>query len=147
MPLARLAHVFPKSLVTKTYGLKSSLRWPSNVRYAVPSATCDASRRLTQVPFGTPGTFARTLAQVAPPSRVICTFPSSVPTQMMPGRMGDSAIVMIVQWVSAPVSSIVMPPVAFMLPPCRGPSLSLSLVVRSGLMICQWSPRSTDLNR
>jgi hypothetical protein len=52
-----------------------------------------------------------------PSFRVIWTSPSSVPTQMIPGRLGDSEMVMIVQWVSAPVTSEVMPPVGLSVPP------------------------------
>ncbi len=86
--------------------------------------------------------FGRTLVQVTPPLRVTWTLPSSVPTQIRPGRRGDSEMVMMVQWVSAPVTSGVIPPVGL-----AWVILVLSLVVRSGLMIIQWSPRSVDRKR
>ena len=40
--------------------------------------------------------FGVTLLQLAPPSRVTCTSPSSVPTQIMPFATGDSSIEKIV---------------------------------------------------
>ena len=71
-----------------------------------------------------PGRWSRS----TPPFRVSWTLPSSVPTQIRPGTRGDSEIVMIVQWVSAPVTSGVMPPVGLAWPPIlRG---VLRLVVR-----------------
>ena len=45
---------------------------------------------------GTPFTFATVFVQVLPPSRVTCTLPSSVPTQITFGFFGDSEMVMIV---------------------------------------------------
>ena len=75
------------------------------------------------------------LVQVTPPLRVSWTLPSSVPTQIRPGTFGDSDTVMMVQWVSAPVTSGVRPPVG--LAPPYWAFLALSFVVRSGLTIIQ----------
>ena len=41
---------------------------------------------------GRPGRFFVTLVHVLPASRVSCTSPSLVPTQMSPRSFGDSAI-------------------------------------------------------
>ena len=83
--------------------------------------------------------FGATLVHVLPPSRVICTLPSSVPAQITFASRGLSAIEMIVQWNSARVLSVEI-----------GPPLErcfdLSLVDRSGLMVVQVSPRSFVLN-
>ena len=58
-----------------------------------------------------PSMFFATFDQVTPLSRVNWTFPSSVPTQMRPAMMGDSAIVMMVQWYSAALlSGVIGPP-------------------------------------
>ena len=75
----------------------------------------------------------KTLLHVLPPSRVTCTLPSSVPTQMTFESSGDGAIVMIVQWNSAAVLSTTIGP----------PELSCffgSFVVRSGEMTCHDMP-------
>ena len=82
---------------------------------------------------------AVTFSQVLPPSRVSWTWPSSVPTQMTPALSGDSVMVRMVQWFSAPVLSMVRPPESL--------SLAGSLVVRSGLALVHDEPRSVDLNR
>ncbi len=81
----------------------------------------------------------RTLVQATPSFFETWTLPSSVPTQSRPGRRGDSLIEMIVQCVSAPVVSSVMPPV--------GLFFSGLLVERSGLTIIHVSPRLVDLKR
>src|SRR5262245_8999509 len=92
----------------------------------------------TQENFGAPMMFGPTFVQVLPPSRVTCTLPSSVPAQTTFASRGLSAIEMIVQWNSARVLSLeISPP----LDTC----FVLSLVVRSGLMIDQCSPRSAVL--
>ena len=63
--------------------------------------------------------------QCAPASRVICTLPSSAPTQITPACAGDSEIVVMVQnWMEPP----------------GGVILLASLVVRSGEMRSQVSP-------
>src|SRR5690349_9786497 len=50
-------------------------------------------------------------SHVAPSLRVVHTLPSSVPAQRRPGLMYDSCSTTTVPYVSAPVASIVMPPV------------------------------------
>jgi hypothetical protein len=64
----------------------------SNVAYAVPSSKRLASMVETQEFFPSPLMFPTTFVQVFAPSRVICTFPSSVPTQMICPFFGDSEI-------------------------------------------------------
>ena len=76
---------------------------------------------------GNPLMFLITFFHVLPPSRVICRLPSSVPIQITPGVMGDSAIARIVQWNSAAVLSVTISPPD----DC---CFDLSLVVRSGLI-------------
>ena len=84
--------------------------------------------------------FSTTFFQVLPLLRVTWTFPSSVPHQMIPGTIGDSEIVIIVQWISAPVlSSVIGPPESF--------CFSGSLVERSGLMTYQDCPPFVVLNK
>ena len=58
----------------------------------MPSAKRPASTQETQGAFPTPVTLAVTLVHVLPPSRVICTLPSSVPTQITWPFSGDSEI-------------------------------------------------------
>src|ERR1700680_3179146 len=90
--------------------------------------------------LASPGTLVTTLVHVLPPSRVTCTLPSSVPTQMRFGSSIDGAIVRIVQWNSAAVLSTV-----------TGPPddccLLLSFVVRSGLTTSHDCPCVVDLKR
>src|SRR5262245_38855847 len=73
--------------------LKSLLRWPSNVAYAVPSLWREATTRLAYVPFGTPFTLSATFFHVLPPSRVTCRLPSSVPAHSRSLFVGDSLTV------------------------------------------------------
>src|SRR5262245_30713075 len=119
----------------------SPVAWPSKVAYAVPSSKWLASMRDTQVHLGSPATFFVMLLQLLPPSRVICTLPSSVPTQIRSEFFGDSQIVKMVQWFSALELSTESPPDS----PCL--SLAGSLVLRSGEMRSQASPRSRERNR
>ncbi len=78
------------------------------------------------------------MVQVAPPSRVTCTLPSSVPTQMTSGSIGDWEIEVVEPCVSAPELSGVRPPLS--------PStFSGSSLERSGLMIDHVSPLSVVL--
>src|SRR5579872_1744771 len=63
--------------------------------YAVDGSLCEGSMRLTYPPLGTPCMRPTTLLQVLPPSRDICTLPSSVPTHNTPAFTGDSAIAVI----------------------------------------------------
>src|SRR3990170_3699757 len=93
----------------------------------------------THVFAGTPLRLASTLVQVAPPSRVTCTRPSSVPAQITLRSVGLGARVMIVVKFSADVTSGVRPPVLSWF--CH----SLRFVVRSGLMFVHDSPRFVDL--
>src|SRR5438477_5406557 len=97
--------------------------------------------RDTQVQRGRPATFFATLVQLFPPSRVTCTLPSSVPTQIRSAFFGDSQIVKRVQWFSALELSTERPPDS----PCL--SLAGSWVLRSGEMRSQLSPRSRERNR
>ncbi len=83
--------------------------------------------------------FFTTLVHVFPPSRVTCTFPSSVPTQMTSESSGDGAIAMIVQWNSAAVLS-------FEMSPPEDCCFDLSFVVRSGLIAVHVLPRSVERN-
>ena len=61
------------------------------------SATRRCARSSTDViRRGRPGMFLPTSVNVAPPSRLTCTLPSSVPAQTTPGSTGDSETEMIV---------------------------------------------------
>src|SRR4029079_12897400 len=51
---------------------------------------------------GRPGIAFPTSVNVAPESRLTCTFPSSVPAHTTPGRTGDSEIEMIVLYETTP---------------------------------------------
>src|ERR1700716_2011552 len=96
--------------------------------------------RLTYVPAGTPGKRPVMLSQVPPSFLVTQTLPSSVPANRTPGRSGDSASDTIVQYVSAPVTSGVTPPVVRVLTRI----FIESLVVRSGEIGRRSSPRRVD---
>src|SRR5947209_14195812 len=100
----------------------------------------DGSMRLTYVPAGTPGDRPVMLSQAPPSFFVIQTLPSSVPANSTPGRSGDSASDTIVQYVSAPVTSGVTPPVVRVLTRI----FMESLVVRSGEIGYRSSPRRVD---
>src|SRR5262245_16725481 len=124
-------HVLPKSVVLNRYGLKSSLRNPFFDTNAVPASKVDAYTRLTQRSAGAPPVVNAGVTSVhAPPWFCVnWTLPSSVPTQMVPGLSGDSAIVVIVQ---------------------NGtflPVFSGSFVVRSGLISSHVSPWLSDRKR
>jgi len=95
----------------------------SNATYTVALSKCDGSTRATQVFLGTPGKRVVMSVQVPPSFVVSQTFPSSVPTQRIPGRIGDSPIVVIVPCVSAPELSRVIPPVVLVLAMMRAESL------------------------
>ncbi len=56
--------------------------------YAVALSWGDTSMALMRIQSGMP--FGVTFSQVAPLFRVMCTSPSSVPTQMVPDSWGDS---------------------------------------------------------
>src|SRR5919202_767702 len=81
--------VFPKSSVRYSQGVMSPNVCRSNAAYAVPGSRRLASTHDTQLAFGRPGTLPTTLVQCPPPSRVSCTLPSSVPTQMVFASRGD----------------------------------------------------------
>src|SRR5258708_22668679 len=130
--------LLPKSCVRKTHGVMSPNVCRSNVAYAVPGSKRLASTQVTQLAFGKPGTLPTTFVQCAPPSRVSCTFPSSVPTQIVFASSGDSLITTMVVCISAEELSTVMPPDSS----CR--CFSGSLVVRSGDMRSQVSPRALE---
>src|ERR1700683_5475102 len=111
--------------------------WPSresSATYAVPAVLCDASMMLT-APGGSLG--SGTLAQVLPASRVICTRPVLVPTQISPAATGEGARA----WIDPPGAGAARPL------PVGGSGLAggaPSGPGRSGLMACQVSPRSFD---
>src|SRR5579862_2043069 len=95
--------------------------------YAVPTSLGLASTVGIHAFGASPWTFLMTLVHVFPPSRVTCTLPSSVPTQITLESSGEGAMVRMVQWNSAAVlSTTTIPPEDF--------CLFLSLVVTSGLM-------------
>ena len=121
----------PASAVLKTYGSKSSNRYPVFVTYATRGSWGEAKTREVHVAGGPPAaaTAAVTSRQFFPASSVTWTFPSSVPTHNRPGLTGDSEMVVIVQnRIEGPVAAI----------------LAASLVVRSGLISSQVFPRSRD---
>src|SRR2546426_12433781 len=96
--------------------------------------------QLTVPHSGIPLTFGVRFAHWAPPSRVRCTNPSSLPTQMSPSSRGDSATAKIVSYHSTPVlSPVIGPPDHF--------CFDLSLRVRSGLIAFHDWPPSSVLNR
>ena len=66
----------------------------------------------THVPSGTLLIRSPTSSHSPPPDRVTWTRPSSVPTQISSSSTGLGAMVRIVVWFSAPVSSIVIPPLS-----------------------------------
>src|SRR5262245_8611448 len=92
IPLMIFFHVAPKSVVLKTNGSRLSTWWYSTVTYAVPVSYRDGSTLLTVPYCGRFGMFFVTFVHVLPPSRVTCTRPSFVPTQISPACFGDSAI-------------------------------------------------------
>src|SRR6266511_4657059 len=96
--------------------------------------------RLTYVPAGTPGKRPVRFSQAPPSLRVSQTLPSSVPAYSTPGRSGDSARATMVQKVSAPVTSGVIPPVVRVLTRI----FIESRVVRSGEIGYRFSPRLVD---
>src|SRR6266567_3532589 len=102
--------------------------------YAAAASYREGSMLLTVPHGGRLGMFFVTLDQFLPPSRVICTSPSLVPAQISPFSFCDSAIANTTELYSTPMLSPVSPP--------ENPSLLLSFVVRSGLMICQLCPAS-----
>src|SRR6184192_40228 len=75
------------------------------------------------------GMFFVRFVHVLPPLRVICTWPSFVPAQIVPASFGDSAMANTTPAYSTPMLSPVKPPEN----PCR----LLSFKVRSGLITCQ----------
>src|SRR5256885_15164181 len=96
--------------------------------------------RLTYVPTGTPGKWPVRFSHLPPSFLVSQRLPSSVPANSSPGRSGDSASDTIVQYVSAPVTSGVTPPVVCMLTRI----FIEDLVVRSGEIGYRSSPRRVD---
>src|SRR3954462_9620224 len=119
----------------------SPVWWPSKVAKAVASSKRPASTHDTQVPLGSPGTFAATFVQLLPPSRVTCRLPSSVPAQITWPFFGDSLTEKIVVWFSAEELSTVRPP------DCCCFCFFGSLVERSGEIFSQESPRSRERKR
>ncbi len=115
--------------------------WRSNVAYAVPLSWRLAAIELTHDALGSPATLAVKSVQLFPPSRVSCTLPSSVPTQTMFASSGDSLMEKMVVCISADELSTVMPP------DCSCFCFSGSLLVRSGEMRSQVSPRSRERKR
>jgi len=74
--------------------------------------------------------------QFAPPSREMCSSPSSEPAQKRPDSCGDSQKAKIVQKISAPLLSEVIRPLET--------SFAGSLRVRSGLIVSQECPSSVE---
>src|SRR5580700_2178248 len=97
-------------------------------------------------PFGAPDMWLKTLLHVFPPSRDICTFPSSVPAHSTPARTGDSAIAVMHGHAATPSLRDSTPSVSTALPKISC-LLRSALVVRSSPSTSQVSPRSVDLNR
>ena len=126
-PAAIERNVFPKSFDTYTYGAKSLSRWLSNDTYTVAESDGLASILLTCVKGGTPTNRALRSSHEPPSFFVSHTFPSFVPTYNTPALNGDSAMVTIVAFSSAPVASRVMPPVAST---AGLPSISKPVVMR-----------------
>src|SRR5882757_3996513 len=93
---------------------------------------------------GRPGRFFPTSVNVTPPSRLTCTFPSSVPTHTTPGITGDSETETMVLNEPTPsfFESCGLSPAA----PITVTLQRSTCFVRSGLAT-QWSPRSYDLKR
>src|SRR5712692_11253913 len=91
-------HVFPASLVLYTYGCPSSSSWRSSARYAVAASNGETPIWYTRpsTSAGTRGKCPATFDHVFPPSRVSCTKPSSVPTQMVFGSVGATLTVRMV---------------------------------------------------
>src|ERR1041385_6840118 len=85
---------------------------------------------------GRPLMLPTTFFQLLPESRVTCTLPSSVPTQIRFGSFGDSLMLTIVVCISADELSTVMPPDSSCFCFCG------SFVERSGEMRSQLSPWS-----
>src|SRR5438067_2901953 len=134
-PLAIEVQVLPPSCVLKTNGLLLSTWCRSKATYAVFTSKGDASICCTRPHSDTP--CAVTFDQCWPPSLVICTKPSSVPTQITFASTGETAIDKMVSKVSAPLrSSSTGPP----LDCC----LALSLRVRSGEIGCHFLPPSVE---
>ncbi len=76
------------------YGVKSSFSWLSTASHAVAGSCGDASIMLHSPHSGISGGVM--FSQLAPPSRVMWTRPSSEPAQIRPGVIGDSEIVKMV---------------------------------------------------
>src|SRR5262249_37171917 len=89
-------HVSPKSVVRNRYGLRSSLRCRSSVRYAGPSPNWEHSMRVIHRSLGTPFTLSLRSVHVLPSSLLTWMRPSSVPTHSRPAFSGDSVMVVIV---------------------------------------------------
>src|SRR5678815_2132499 len=97
--------------------------------------------RVMYVPAGTPLTRDVSSSHVPPSFLEIQRRPSSVPAKRMPARIGDSLSDTIVQYVSAPVASLVMPPVVRV----DTRIFIVSSVDRSGEIAKRLSPRFVDL--
>src|SRR3954453_23601535 len=134
-------HVLPESEVLNAYGFMSPNVCRSKVAYAVASSQCPGSTLETQAFFGRPAMLATTFVHDLPPSRVACTLPSSVPTQITLLFFGDSAMAKIVVCISAEELSTVTPP------DCSCFCFSGSFVVRSGEMRSHVWPWSFERNR
>src|SRR5205823_3377204 len=93
IPFVIAVHVFPKSVVLKIYGLKSSSLCRSTATYALLASCGDGSMRSTVLQSGI---FGVTFEQCWPSSLVTWTNPSSVPVQIVPFFIGDSASAKIV---------------------------------------------------
>src|SRR6185312_7124318 len=98
-------------------------------------------------PRGPFGMLPYTLVNVSPPSWLTCRLPSSVPTQITPGRDGDSRTCVAVELVEYPscLDAIGLSPAT----PMIGSSGAQRLMffVSSFLFITHVSPRFVDLKR
>src|SRR5206468_3405953 len=65
------------------------MRWRSRVTYAIAGSKCEASICVTRLQSGKPG--GVTVSQCAPPSRVPCSRPGSLPAQIRPALNCDAA--------------------------------------------------------
>src|SRR3954451_12656707 len=117
-------------------------------RYAVPGSKWEGSiREMWVYPLGAPPTFAMTFVKVSPLSWLTWRLPSSVPTQITPGRDGDSRTCVAVELVEYPSC---FDGIGFLTPtPMIGMSGAQRLIffVRSVLFIHHVSPRLFDLKK
>ena len=91
MPWTISVHVFPRSVVFRMCGLRSSSRNVLTAAYAVFALKCEAS--IIDTFAHGPNEGGVTLVHAAPPFDVTWINPSSVPAQMREPSIGDGASV------------------------------------------------------